>query len=288
VNFTTPPASDGFWVAAGSTLRDVIATSSSAQTNLIDAVGGTVERVSAHSSGTGTNNYTCVAGQGAVYRDSVCWFSGSDDPTFHSNSALGAFAQVPTDAVTLRNVTIYADNAIGLHSVSQIGNAIAVSATNTIAHGGSTDVRTSDFTPAGGPHVHTVALDHSHYVTTVEETVGDISPAPGTGTNQTGPLAFVDAANGDFREAPTSLGTLDLGTATGLSVGALDPDGGARVVGPLPDIGAYESTAPASPGGGGTTPIGTSQPAVTPAAPKKKCKKKKSRAAAAKKCKKKK
>jgi hypothetical protein len=279
VNFTTGGGEDGFFLGDGSTLRDVVTSSTSDATVLIDAIGGTVERVSAHTDGTAETNYTCVGGRGAVFRDSVCWFSGPADIS-ETNSAFAAFSQEANDTVTLRNVTVFAPNANGLNSVGQGGFSMTVSATNVIAHGGTTDVRTADFS-GGGTSPATVALDHSNYATETE-TSGAITD-PGTGTNQLAPPVFVNAAIGDFHEAPASTATLDLGIATGLLPGELDPDGAARVIGPGPDIGAYESTVPVS------TPAAGAAPGLQ-APIKKKCKKKKKkhRAAAAKKCKKKK
>ena len=259
VNFSLGVGEDGFYVPVGSTLRDVVADSTSQQTALIDAIGGTVERVSAHSSGTGDYNYTCAGGTGAVFRDSVCWFSGPAASN-ESNSSFAAFSQVSSDTVTLRNVTIFAPNANGLNSVSFNNQSMTVNATNVIARGGAADVKTSDF---GSGIAQTVNLDHSNYATRDNSATGTITD-PATGANQTPYPAFVDAANGDFHEASTSSGTLDLGSATGLLPGELDADGAARVLGSAPDIGGYEFAPVATP---------VAQPPTAPTSHKKKCKK---------------
>lgn len=52
------------------------------------------------------------------------------------------------------------------------------------------------------------------------------------------------AAAGDFRQLPTSAGTIDLGTATGLQIGELDFEGQPRTSGAAPDIGADERQRP--------------------------------------------
>src|SRR4051794_37516808 len=194
VNFNTTGGADGFYVGVGSTLRDVIATSSADQTVLIDAIGATVERVDAHSGGTADTNYTCVGGNGAVFRDSVCWFSGPE-AVDHTSSAFAAFSQVASDTVSLRNVTIVAPNANGLNAVSQSTQSMTVTASNVIARGGTADIKASDF---GGGAAQTVTLDHSNYATRVVSATGSITE-PAAAGNQTSPPVFADAVNGDFR-----------------------------------------------------------------------------------------
>lgn len=280
VNFTTGGGEDGFYLGNGSTLRDVVASSTSQATVLIDAIGGTVERVSAHSGGSSDNNYTCVAGHGAVFRDSVCWFSGPADTSGHTNSALAAFNQVSNDAATLRNVTAFAPNANGLLVVSSSTWSMTVTATNIIARGGDMDVRTSNF---GGGTAEAANLDHSSYATRVSSGTGVITD-PATAGNQTAAPVFVNAANGDFHQSAASTGTLDLGTATGVLPGELDLDGEARSLDAGPDIGADEFSVVSLPGNP-VPGINAGNPVPT----KKKCKKKKRSASVAKKkCKKKK
>lgn len=278
VNFSTAATDDGFFVGNGATLRDVVASSSSAQTVLVDAIGGTVERVSAHSSGTSDNNYTCVGGSHAVFRDSVCWFSGPADISQATNSAFAAFSQETGDTVVLRNLTIVAQNANGLNALAGNGHSMTVTATNVIARGGTTDVKASDF--GGTTAAAVLNLDHSNYATRLAAPNGTITD-PSTGANQTAAPVFLDAANGDFHENSASTGTIDLGTSTGLLGGELDADGLARTVGSAPDIGAFEFV-PAPPSAGGTPTT------AAPTPKRKKCKKKKHRAAVSKKCKKRK
>jgi hypothetical protein len=61
------------------------------------------------------------------------------------------------------------------------------------------------------------------------------------GGNQTAAPLFVDAAHGDYREAPGSP-TIDAGIADQL--GPLDIAGNTRILGAAPDIGAYEFVPP--------------------------------------------
>jgi hypothetical protein len=269
INFNTAPSEDGFAVGTGSTLRDDVLNSSSTATNLLEVIGGTAERVSAHNSGTDdTNtNYACVGGSGAVILDSVCWFSGPE-AVDHLSSAFAAFTQTFTlapDTVTLRNDTILADNGNGVLAVAAGGKNMVVSATNVIARGGAVDVETADF--GSGTNTEAVNLDHSNY-SSRENALTGTSTDPATDGNQTATPEFVDAGTGDFRETAASIGTLDLGTATGVFAGELDPAGLARIQGSAPDIGAFEFVPPPPSGGG--TPTTT----VAPTTPHgKKCKK---------------
>ena len=265
VNFNTTPGDDGFAVGTGSTLRDVVLNSSSTQTNLLEVIGGTAERVSAHNSGTDDSNYACVGGSGAIIRDSVCWFSGPA-ATDESSSAFAAFTQafsVAPDTVTLRNDTIFAENGNGLLAVAANGKTMTVNATNVIARGGAVDVKTADF--GSGTNSQVVNLDHSNYSSRENSPTG-VSTDPATNGNQTAAPVFVGADTGDFHETSASSGTLDLGTATGLLSGELDPAGLARTQGSAPDIGAFEFVPPLP---AGTTPTTTSTPTTT----KRKCKK---------------
>jgi hypothetical protein len=72
------------------------------------------------------------------------------------------------------------------------------------------------------------------------------------GGNQSAPPLFVDPENGDFREAAGSP-TIDAGIA-GL-LGPLDLAGNARVLGPAPDIGAFEFVPAMSPPGPAPLPV---------------------------------
>jgi hypothetical protein len=91
----------------------------------------------------------------------------------------------------------------------------------------------------GGIGSGNVAADHSNFDVVNQAPNTALTQGPG---NQTEPPLFVDATAGNYREAPGSP-TIDAGTAEGTS--ATDLDGNARVLGPAPDIGAFELVPPA-------------------------------------------
>jgi hypothetical protein len=109
---------------------------------------------------------------------------------------------------------------------------------NSIAAGGGAGIRTSNGLEGPG----NVVVANSNFDTAKEEIGTEVVNAGG---NQTAPPLFVDAANGDYREAAGSP-TIDAGAADPL-IGGLDLGGGPRTLGPAPDIGAYETTNPPPP-----------------------------------------
>ena len=79
--------------------------------------------------------------------------------------------------------------------------------------------------------------------------------SPTSAATRPPPPVFVDAANGDYREAAGSP-TIDAGIADQL--GPLDLAGNTRVLGSAPDIGAYEFVPPPAvplPPAAGTDPV---------------------------------
>jgi hypothetical protein len=141
--------------------------------------------------------------------------------------------------IRLRNVT-----AVGTHGGIDFGYQgpgvnVTVDAKNVIADGGSIDVQASGQSGA----TTSITFEHSNYATAIPVGGGSITD-PGTGTNQTAPPVFVDAAAGDFHQAATSP-TVDAGALDGFT-GGLDVDGDSRSLEgdgecpTLPDIGADE------------------------------------------------
>jgi flagellin-like hook-associated protein FlgL len=246
INLAVPQSNSGFVVGLGSALRDVVVSSTTNSSTAVVASGGAVERISSHASGG--DSAACSAGAGATYEDTTCWYTGSGGPNSH---AFGGFANFTsfTDEVTLRNVTAVATTGPGIRarSAGTIQASIVVEATNVIARGGGgaggEDVLTDQAFAGANQEVH---LSHSNYATESETAEGDITD-PGSGTNQTTAPVFVDASTGDFRQAGGSAGTLDLGSAAGLAFGDFDFEGGGRIQGGVPDIGADERPAPPAP-----------------------------------------
>jgi hypothetical protein len=240
INFTTVTGGDGFFLTTNAVLRDVDITSNVGSNSALAVFGGSAERVSVHEAGASSR--ACALGKGSTIRDSVCWYTGTPGQT---SGAVAAFPQFGsfTDDATLRNVTAISTggHALVAFSVSSNNASMVVTATNVIAQGGGSgqDVHTERLTGTPNTPFSHVNLDHSNYATESEQDSGDITD-PNTATNTNVTPAFVDAANGDFHQAASPTGTLDLGTATGLLPGELDIDGEPRARGTAPDIGADE------------------------------------------------
>jgi hypothetical protein len=229
-------ASPGVKLNTGSILRDVIVdyTSSNASAILLDA-GGTLERVTGHSTSSGADGGCATVNGGTpVIRDSVCWRDGGGT----ANPVGGVTARndsATAQTLTLRNVTAISSSEPGLFAIRSDGGALTVNATNVIAFSESdSDVgHMAGFTPTA------INLDHSNYDS--ESDPGNVITNPGTGSpnfNQTAVPVFVDLA-GDFHQQLTSAGTIDLGTTSGQQMGELDFEGQERAIGE-PDIGADE------------------------------------------------
>jgi len=227
----------GVKLNAGSVLRDVVVDFDGPNLPAVQLTGGgTVERVTARGTGgTSTGGCGTLDGGTMVIRDSVCWHDGPAS----ANTVGGITARNSTgvdQTLTLRHVTaISSDNGeAGIAAVRVSGGGLTINATNVIAFSGTgVDVTyVPGFTPTA------IALDHSNYDT--EADPNNVITNPGTGSNQTAAPVFVDRLGGDFHQQPTSAGTIDLGTATGLLGGELDFDGQPRTIGPFPDIGADE------------------------------------------------
>ena len=132
---------------------------------------------------------------------------------------------------TVSNVTAIATGANSAGIQSRYNDSVAgshiLNLTNSIAQGAS-DLRTEDGNGTGR-----IAVSNSNFDLIKEETPGAIGGAG----NQTAPPLFVNAAAGDYREAPGSP-TIDAGSPAG--IGPLDLAGNPRALGPAPDIGAFE------------------------------------------------
>jgi hypothetical protein len=119
---------------------------------------------------------------------------------------------------------------------------------NVIAGGETADIQATKqgYSASAGPG--NVVVSNSNFdVTGVEGVFGSATIAD-LGGNQTAAPLFVDAANGDYREAAGSP-TIDGGVAD--QIGALDLAGNARVLGAAPDIGAFEFPSPLPPAAAG-------------------------------------
>ena len=192
---------------------------------------GAAQGVIAHSTITG--GAACRAQGTVALRDTIC------AATAPSALALDSFSADATPwAITLRNVTAVSSQFYSV-AVGVNGATITVSGKGLIANGVPTDIVA---TAMNGGNV-TVTLSHSNFklVGVSEQTGGTASTTyAGTGTNQSDRPVFVDAAAGDFHQAPGSP-TINAGTVDGSS-GPTDIDGEARRLGFAADIGADEFT----------------------------------------------
>jgi hypothetical protein len=130
---------------------------------------------------------------------------------------------------------------------------------NTLLRGGLWDIEAS----GSGGYYGKVEASHSNYrAAKVSQTVPN--EIVDLGGNQT---AVEPLLSSDFHELAGSP-TIDAGVADA-RLGALDPDGNARVMGAAPDIGAYEFVVPAPPIAGGKSPVtpGPVTPTPPPAVP---------------------
>jgi hypothetical protein len=257
---------------AGVTIQDLrinIGGLSSAGRALDFQVGGKALRVEVVAAGPGPVGV--LVKNGATLSDSTVWVP--------SDNGTGIVAGIAGG--TVRNVTEIATgaNSIGFGANGNFGRPQTTTLQNSILRGALTDLYADHGT---GPGDVAINVENSDFVSTdphppnsvINNLGGNIASTPG----------FVNPAGGNFRQLAGSP-TIDVGkVVTGLSGTALD--GQARIIGPLPDIGADEFQPPPSPAAPGGAP-----PPGPLAAPVKKCKKKKhSRTAvtAKKKCKKKK
>jgi hypothetical protein len=190
----------------------------------------TVERVRA--SGVGEGAAGLVQMKGCLVRDSLLRGEGTNSLGMES---LAILEGEPAEVV--RNVTAIAtgQSSVGIQSryTGPSGGHHTLVLSNSIASGDAFDLRAED--SLQGPGVIDVA--NSNFDTVSAEGSATISgPA-----NQTTQPVFLDAGAGDYREAPGSP-TVDAGSSEG--VGALDLAGNPRLLGPAPDIGAFEFVPP--------------------------------------------
>ena len=200
------------------------------------AAGATVERVFARAIG---NSSAALRAYGScTLRDSIATASGVG-----AVAVVGIGDEQPGGNLELvRNVTAIASGSksVGARSAwnSVSEGASILSLRNSIVSGTASDLEASSFFGVGKIHV-----SHSNFdsATLAESGAGSIVDQGG---NQTAPPLFVDAAAGDYRQAPGSP-TIDAGIDDLL--GPTDYEGNPRLLGPAPDIGAFELVPAAAP-----------------------------------------
>lgn len=194
---------------------------------------GIVERVRATS--IGANAIGIYQDEDCLVRDSVVRADGSNATALYSGGYEG-------ERGVARNVTAIATGteSAGIRSSTTIiagAQSHSLDLKNTIASGTGSDLRALANAVYGV--ADTITVSNSNFDVVQVDTGATIDDAGG---NQAAPLLFVDAANGDYREAGGSP-TIDAG-AIDPQIGPTDLLGGPRVVGGAPDIGAYEFVPP--------------------------------------------
>ena len=198
-------------MSAGGSLKHVSVVSNSANPAVISK-GLLVENaVVTSSTGRGV---LAKAGSGATIRDSVVHTTGP-------GSALVLTDDEVTGPLNVVNVTAISSGA-GTAAIDN-GSGGVVSIVNTIARGAAYDIVKSG-------SVQNAQVSYSNY-----RPVASTGLSVGPGSQSAAPV-FADSA---YRQTSASV-TIDAGTAGVASLGSLDPDGNLRVLGVLPDIGAYE------------------------------------------------
>jgi hypothetical protein len=187
--------------------------------------GGRVDRVRATAVGDEAVGLIQIAD--CAVRDSVVRADG--------NESIALAASAPLSGLTgvVRNVTAIAtgSGSTGARaSFSELigGASYTLEMRNVIADGSASDLKAVASFGVG----KIVAMNSNFNVANPD------GAATITGSaNQTPPPIFVDAANGDYRQAPGSP-TIDAGSTD--QIGALDFAGNPRTLGAAPDIGAFE------------------------------------------------
>jgi hypothetical protein len=192
---------------------------------------GRVERIQARVIGNGANG--AIVAQDCAIRNSLFFVEGTN-----STGLWGEAATAGKTSVSARNVTAIASGS-GSSVVRSEYNyptlgSFTFELTNSITRGAERDLKPVPSTNGPG----NIDATHSNFETSSSE--GEAKVIDGGG-NQTAPPVFVDAENGNFREAAGSP-TIDAGIADQL--GPLDLAGNARILGAAPDIGAYEFVPP--------------------------------------------
>lgn len=162
------------------------------------------------------------------------------DATGTSGSGVAA-AATSGGVVTLRNVTAYApDGGVGVRADTSgcSATALTMSLVNVIVDGTRADLDGVDPCAVGG--VINFEVDYSSYLPSGSLFTQNVTVAGSHDITQR--PTFVNAAAYGFAEKKGSP-TIDEGNNDPTD-GALDPDGRPRLLGPRPDIGAYEFPAP--------------------------------------------
>lgn len=216
---------------AGARVRDLTVHQSDLPPAVEIGTAAVADRLDVTATGAGA---ACSVPLGGTVRNSLC------HARFGNGVLVDEFDPISGQS-RLVNVTAISEGEGGVGAALLLrawsGTAVSVDAANTIAaaRGNAPDIAVGAL--AGG--TADLAIRHSNFATVALLGSGASATAPGVAGNQTAEPVFTDADAGDYTEAPGSP-TVDAGTAAVEGLGPLDLAGNARVIGPAPDIGAYE------------------------------------------------
>jgi hypothetical protein len=197
--------------------------------------GGRVERVRINA--VGANAVGLRQSADCLARDSLIRVDGSESIALSASTYLGNWTSVS------RNLTAIATGpkSIGVRALYEAFLIMSGTETadlkNVIASGEEFDLKAQQGFEGPGR----IVVSNSNFDTVKQEGASTITDAGG---NQTAPPLFLNAANGDYREAAGSP-TIDAGSTD--QIGSLDLDGSPRALGSAPDIGAFEFVPPPVP-----------------------------------------
>ena len=232
-------AQHGLRLMHGSLLRNVEVDQAEDGVTAVDTAGARLDRVVVH--GTESLDVCVVNLRDATIKDSM---------VVAGRLPICSLADGPPDTSTYRNVTAVATQA-GTAAITVFGTngSSAVDLTNVIARGGPNGAGLYVLTDVGS--YADVTVTHSN----VQDLVvgGGNGKVIDGGGNQLAPPKFVDAAGGDYRQAPGSV-TINAGIDQPVN-GAFDVDGDPRRI-DTTDIGADEFVRPVIVSTGPATEIG--------------------------------
>lgn len=226
-----------FWVFHHDAVVRDLEFSNTVRSAAVTLSDGILDRVFAHSGGTGCALFPDVAGQMPLLRNSFCW-GRSAAAGYGIQWGIGAGTELSWTS-RVRNVTAIG-GLTGLRMDAGSGPVhLKLDAVNVIVRGG-TDEDIVALANPGGNSIRAI-FRHSNYATraTFAGTGSTAAvTAPGAGANQIAAPVFRNPATGDFHQRRTSP-TVNHGVDTVLN-GPRDIDLQSRSIGPAPDIGGDE------------------------------------------------
>lgn len=225
--FFSGPGQMGLHLANDSTLRYVEVDQERDDSSALYVLQSSVEQVIARAAGP---QGTALI-QNSTIRNSIVVASGAGGVALRTISTGG------TILGTYRNVTAIATDAGGV-AIQAVANDLfgyaGILARNVIARGGPGG-HSLEATSASSGATATITVGHSNWLG--RSTTGTKASIVEGAGNQSSAPAFVNAAAGDYRQAPGSP-TIDAGLDEAIN-GAFDVDGDPRQIGGI-DIGADE------------------------------------------------